>query len=210
MKENKFKNYIIFWLSQSVSQLGSSMTSFALIIWAYKQTNSAMSVSLMTFFSYLPYIIVSVFAGAYIDTHKKKSIMLVSDCLAAVCSFGVLILLLLGELEIWHIYIVNAIIGFMNSFQSPAQTVVVGIMVPKEKYAKASGMNSFSNSLLSVVSPMLATFILSIVGLKGVILIDLMSFLFAFVVLLFVIKIPEANLKKKTKIIIYSTGAKKA
>lgn len=199
MKEDKFKNYIIFWLSQSVSQLGSSMTSFALIIWAYKQTNSAMSVSLMTFFSYLPYIIVSVFAGAYIDTHKKKSIMLVSDCLAAICSFGVLILLGMGELKIWHIYIVNAMLGFMNSFQSPAQTVAVGIMVPKEKYAKASGMNSFSNSLLSVVSPMLATFILSIVGIKGVILIDLMSFLFAFLILLLAIKIPETNLKKKDK-----------
>lgn len=199
MKENKFKNYIIFWLSQSVSQLGSSMTSFALIIWAYKQTNSAMSVSLMTFFSYLPYIIVSVFAGVYIDTHKKKSIMLVSDCLAAICSVSVLILLLMGELKIWHIYIVNGMIGFMNSFQSPAQTVAVGIMVPKEKYAKASGMNSFSNSLLSVVSPMLATFILSFVGLKGVIVIDLISFLFAFVILFVVIQIPEVNLKKKDK-----------
>ena len=74
MKDNKFRNFIIFWLSQSVSQLGSSMTGFALSIWAYKQTSSAMSVSLMTFFSYVPYIIVSVFAGAFIDTHKKKTL----------------------------------------------------------------------------------------------------------------------------------------
>ena len=51
MKNNKFRNFILFWLSQSVSELGSSMTAFALIIWAYTKTNSAMAVSFMTFFS---------------------------------------------------------------------------------------------------------------------------------------------------------------
>lgn len=197
MKENKFRNFILFWLSQSVSQLGSSMTSFTLIIWAYKQTSSAMSVSLMTFFSYLPYIVVSVFAGAFIDTHKKKKIMLWSDSIAAMCSMIVWILLFIGKLEIRNIYIANSINGFMNAFQSPASTVAVGIMVPKDKYAKASGMNSFSSSLLTVVTPMLAACISSFWGLQGVIIIDLVTFVFAFVVLLFFIHIPE-QLKKKT------------
>lgn len=191
MKDNKFRNFILFGLSQSVSELGSSMTSFALIIWAYKQTNSAMSVSLMTFFSYLPYIIVSVFTGAFIDTHKKKKIMLGSDTIAAMCSMTVWILLFTGKLEIWYIYIVNSINGFMNAFQSPALTVAVGIMVPKDKYAKASGMNSFTNSVLTIVTPMLAAFISSFWGLQSVILIDLATFVFAFVVLLFCICILE-------------------
>lgn len=191
MKDNNFRDFIVFWLSQSVSQLGSSMTSFALIIWAYKQTGSAMSVSLMTFFSYLPYIIVSIFAGAFIDTHKKKKIMLWSDTIAALCSMTVWILLFTGKLEIWYIYVVNSINGFMNAFQSPASTVAVGIMVPKDKYTKASGMNSFTNSLLTVVTPMLAVFISSFAGLQGVILMDVVTFVFAFIVLLFFIPIPE-------------------
>jgi MFS family permease len=197
MKDNKFKSFVLFWLSQSVSQLGSSMTSFALIIWAYKQTNSAMSVSLMTFFSYLPYIIISIFAGAFIDTHKKKKIMLWSDTIAAICSMTVWILLFTGKLEISYIYIVNSINGFMNAFQSPASSVAVGIMVPKDKYAKASGMNSFTSSLLTVVTPMLAAFISSFGGLQAVIFIDLLTFAFAFVVLLLFIHIPE-QLKETT------------
>jgi DHA3 family macrolide efflux protein-like MFS transporter len=188
---NSFNNFIVFWLSQSISQLGSSMTSFALIIWAYKQTKSAMSVSLMTFFSYLPYIIVSVFAGTFIDNHKKKAIMLCSDSIAALCSMTVFLLLMTGNLEIWHIYIVNGIVGFMNAFQSPAEAVAVGIMVPKDKYTRASGMNSFSSSLLTVVTPMLAASISSFWGLKGVICIDLLTFIFAFLVLTFFIVIPE-------------------
>ena len=77
MKQN-FNKYIIFWLSQSVSQLGSAMTSFALILWAYTQNGSAMTVSLMSFFNYVPYIIVSLFAGTFVDNHSKK------DCYACI------------------------------------------------------------------------------------------------------------------------------
>lgn len=198
MKNKKLNDYIVFWLSQSVSQLGSSMTSFALIIWTYKQTNSVMTVSLLTFFTYLPYILFSIFAGAFVDNHKKKSIMLWTDSIACMCSIATLVLLYIGKLEIEYIYIVNAIIGLMNAFQSPASTVTFGILVPNEMYAKMSGMNSFSSSLITVATPMLAAFISSFWGLNGVFLIDLITFLFSFVVLLFFIKIPEHNLNTKS------------
>ncbi len=46
MEERSFKKYIILWLSQGISGLGSSMTGFALVLWAYGQSHSAMSVSL--------------------------------------------------------------------------------------------------------------------------------------------------------------------
>ena len=56
---NSLKKYIILWISQSVSQLGSSMTAFALVLWAYAQSHSALSVSVMSFCEYVPYIVVS-------------------------------------------------------------------------------------------------------------------------------------------------------
>ena len=74
--EQKFKKYVILWLSQSISGLGSSMTGFALVLWAYQQSGSAMSVSLMSFCNYVPYILLSLFVGEFIDRHKKKTIML--------------------------------------------------------------------------------------------------------------------------------------
>lgn len=192
MKEKNNKNYILFWFSQSGSQLGSAMTGFALVIWAYEQTNSAMAVSLLTFFSYLPYILVSVFAGAFVDTHKKKSIMLWSDTISVLCSFFVLMIYMVGKLQVWHIYIVNTITGFMNAFQSPASTVAIGLLVPKEKYSKVSGLNSFSSSLIMVATPMLAASISSFLGLGGILFIDIATFCFAFVILLVFIYIPEA------------------
>lgn len=89
--ENSFKKYLLFWFGGSVSQLGSAMTSFALILWTYTQTKSAMAVSLMSFCNYLPYILVSLFAGGFVDRHRKKTIMLAADSIAAACSFFVLL-----------------------------------------------------------------------------------------------------------------------
>lgn len=186
-----FKRYIIFWLSQALSQLGSSMTGFALILWAYTQNGSAMTVSLMSFFNYVPYIIVSLFAGTFVDRHSKKKIMLVSDSMAAVCSVAILVLTLHGGLQIWHIYLVNFIIGFMNSFQGPASSVAIGKIVPKEKLAQVSGMNSFSGNLVAVLSPVLAASLFAFGGLRIILIIDLASFLFAFCILLFVLQIPD-------------------
>ena len=194
-----FKKYIIFWLSQAVSQLGSSMTSFALILWAYTMEGSAMMVSLMSFFNYVPFIIVSLFAGAFVDRHSKKKIMLISDTIAAVCSLFILMLTTGGGLQIWHIYVVNFIIGFMNSFQNPASAVAMGKIVPKEKLAQVSGMNSFSGNLITVISPVLSASIFAFGGLKFILLIDLLSFIFAFCILLFVIKIPEDLPKQSGK-----------
>ncbi|MCM1252824.1 MAG: MFS transporter [Clostridium sp.] len=195
-----FKKYIIFWLSQSVSQLGSAMTGFALILWAYTQNHSALTVSLMSFCSYVPYIIVSLFAGTFVDNHNKKKIMLAADTGAALASVCVLLLYLTGGLRIGHIYLVNCIIGFMNAFQSPASSVAIGRIVPKNKLANVSGMNSFSANLTSVLTPVLAAFLFALDGLRLILIIDFASFLFAFFVLLFLISIPETE----------KTNAKKA
>lgn len=197
MNDN-FKRYLVFWLSQALSQLGSSMTSFALILWAYTQKETAMTVSLMTFFNYMPYIIVSLFAGTFVDNHSKKKIMLVSDSTAAICSVSMLLLSIRSELQIWNIYLVNFIIGFMNAFQGPASAVAIGKVVPKEKLEQVSGMNSFSGNLVAVLAPVFAASLFAWGGLNPILVIDLMSFIFAFLVLILVLKIPE-DISQKAK-----------
>lgn len=186
-----YKSFILFWLSQCISQLGSAMTGFALILWTYEQSRSAMSVSLMSFCSYVPYILVSLFAGAFVDRHSKKSIMLISDSIAAICTLTVLALTVSGKLSVWSIYVVNSVIGFMNAFQQPAAAVAIGKMVPKEKLSNVSGMNSFSSNLVTVLNPVIAAFVYSFGGLKIILLIDILSFLCAFFVLLFAVHISE-------------------
>ena len=167
------------------------MTGFALVLWAYGQNHSAMSVSLISFCNYVPYIFVSLFVGDFIDKHKKKSIMLVSDSIAAAGSLIILAFLLTGRLASLTIYIVNVVIGITNAFQQPASAVATGRLVPEEKISNMSGMNSFSSNLIVVFSPMLASSLFAVGGLPLILTIDLASFAIAFSVLLFFIKIPE-------------------
>lgn len=188
---NNFKKYIVLWLSQSVSGLGSSMTGFALVLWSFEKTHSAMSVSLMSFCNYVPYILVSMFVGTFIDRHKKKTIMLISDSIAAMGSVAVLLLLLTNQLSIWNIYVINAVIGITTAFQQPASAVATGKLVSKDKLSNVSGMNSFSTNLIVVFSPMLAATLFAMGGLKLILLFDLVSFALAFCVLLFIIHIPD-------------------
>ncbi len=191
MENQSFKKYVILWLSQCVSQLGSSMTAFALVLWAYEQSRSALSVSVMSFCKYVPYILLSIVVGTFIDRHKKKTIMLVSDTVAAVGSLTVLLLMISGHLSVWHIYIVNAVVGITNAFQEPASAVAVGKLVPKDKISNVSGMNSFSSNLVVIFSPMLASVLFAVGGLPLILLVDLVSFAIAFCVLLFFIYIPD-------------------
>ncbi len=194
------KKYIIFWLSQSVSQLGSAMTSFALILWTYTINHSALTVSLMSFCNYVPYIIVSLFAGTFVDRHNKKRIMLLTDSVAAGCSVIVLLLVVWNELQMWHIYLVNGVIGVMNAFQTPASSVAIGRIVPEDKLANVSGMNSFSSNLTTVLTPVIASFLFAVSGLKVILLIDLGSFVVAFFILLFLIPIPEREIEEENRV----------
>ncbi|MBP1560469.1 MAG: MFS transporter [Oscillospiraceae bacterium] len=189
----ELKAFIILWLTQSFSSLGSSMTNFALVIWLYQRSGSALTTSLLTVCSYAPYVIMSIFAGAISDKWNKKAVMLVCDSFAALCTVATLILLKAGALEVWHLYILNALNGLMNSVQSPASDVAATFLTPEKHYQKTSGMRSFSNSLVSILTPVFAAAVISFAGIEAVIAFDLITFFTAFLVLLFFIRIPEAK-----------------
>lgn len=101
MKKKKKANFLVFWIGQSVSQLGSATTSFALTIWVFEQSQSAMAVSLIILCSYLPYILVSILSGGIVDKFSKKTILIASDTIAAICTIGIAISMYAGTLSVW-------------------------------------------------------------------------------------------------------------
>lgn len=192
-------DFFILWLTQSFSSLGSAMTNFALIIWSYQQYGSALQTALLAICSYIPYVLMSIFAGALSDRWNKKICMLFCDSFAAGCSVLVLVLLQMGKLELWHLYFLNALNGLMNTVQQPAADVTISLLTPQKHYQRVSGMRSFSSSLVSIITPMLATAFLAMFSIQAVIAFDLFSFGVAFVALMFFVKIPELKREKEAK-----------
>lgn len=203
MKNKKYelKDFLILWSTQSLSQLGSSITTFALTLWLYEKTGSSLSTAALTICSYLPYVIMSIFAGALTDRFDKKKTMLVCDVLAAVGTLIIFILYRTDQLVIWHLYAVNAVSGLMNTVQQPASEVAMTLITPKDKYQRTSGLRSLSRSLISMLHPLIATALYSLVGLTGVIAVDLGSFAVAFIALLFFVKIPEIKSEAKENVL---------
>lgn len=201
----EMRGYLALWLTQTVSGLGSAMTSYALVIWSYTQQGSALATALLMVCSYTPYVLCSVFAGALTDRWNKKKIMLWCDALAAVCTVAVLALLKMGALRVWHLYIVNAVSGLMNTVQQPASEVATTTMLPPKYYQKVGSLRYLSSSLQSILTPILATAVLGLWGMDAVIALDLGSFLIAFLVLLCFISIPEAPAAGRKESVLKST-----
>ncbi|MCL1822721.1 MAG: MFS transporter [Oscillospiraceae bacterium] len=185
------RNFLILWSSQSVSNLGTSMTSFALIAWVYSQTGTALSITLLTVCTLTPSVLFSFIAGTLADRLDKKRIMLLSDLLAAVGTAVVMILFFINNLQIRHVYIINFLLSFMNAFQAPASYAATTLLVPKEQYVRASGFNAFSGSVVTILAPALGGLIFTFGGLQTVLIIDLAAFAVAFSILLVFIKIPK-------------------
>lgn len=185
------KNFILLWSTQSLSQLGSSMTSFALSIWIYEKTGSALQSAGLLVSNYAPYVLVSIFAGALSDKWNKKKTMLICDLIAAFGTIVTLILIMNNLLEPWHMYVINAVNGLMNTFQQPAFEVAMSVITPKQYYHKTSGMRTFSRSLITILNPLLSTSIYSFFGIKIVCIIDLITFAIAFLTLLLFVNIKE-------------------
>ncbi len=188
----EMKSFLLLWLGQSVSMLGSSMTSYALILWVYGRTGTASSIALLSFFTYLPSILFCFFAGTLADRWDKKRLMLAADSVAALGTLTVLILHGMNALQVGHLYAVNFVISLMNAFQNPAANVVVSLLTPREQYARANGLQSLSNSAVTLLTPALATALSAFGGLRTVLIVDLATFAFAFLTLALLIPVPKA------------------
>lgn len=204
--KNGLRDFYILWSTQSISQLGSSITAFALTLWLYEQTGSSLGTAMLTVCSYAPYVIMSIFAGALTDRFDKKKTMLVCDLLAVMCTVSIFILYRANALRIWHLYALNAFSGLMNTVQQPASEVAMTLIIPEMYYQKTSGLRSLSRSLVSILNPLIAASLYSFVGLTGVIAADVLSFAAAFAALVFFIDIPESKRDTEENVLALAKG----
>jgi DHA3 family macrolide efflux protein-like MFS transporter len=182
-----FSAFLIVWIGQVVSLVGTGVTRFAFTIWAWQITGTATALALVGFFSFTPAILISPIAGALIDRWDRRRAMMLSDFAAVTSTLVVLLLYSSGLLEVWHLYITGAVTGFFSAFQFPAYSATVTLMVSKEQYGRASGLLSIAEFGSSIVSPIIAAIALSIIGIGGILVIDIMTFCVALLTLLLVV-----------------------
>jgi len=182
--------FSLVWVGQFVSIIGSSMTRFGLTIWAWEATGRATALALVGLFSLIPMIVVSPFAGTFVDRWSRKKVMICGDLVAGLSTLFLLLMFALGELEIWHIYLVAVIAGAGEAFQNPAYMAAISTMIPQKHYGRAQGMVGMVGSATGIVAPVMAGALIGFIGVDGIMMIDLATFLFA-VAMLILVSIPR-------------------
>jgi DHA3 family macrolide efflux protein-like MFS transporter len=181
--------FLLLWLGQVVSTVGSSLTGFVLGVWVYQLTGSATQFALIAACAVLPGILLSPVAGAIVDRHDRRHVMILADVGAAL-STGVLALLYVGGmLDVWHIWVATFITACCNAFQNPAYSASLVLLVPKKHLGRANGLVQTGHAM-SIIAPVVAAGLVASIGIPGVIAIDLGTFLFA-MLLLALIRIPR-------------------
>jgi len=186
--------FIIIWLGQFVSTIGSQMTFFAITIWAWEKTGSATALALVSFFFFAPSILTSLLAGTIVDRVNRKVLMIISDTVTALATLAILLIYLSNTLQIWHLYIIAAVISPFNQIQQLSYQVSITTLVPKHHYTRASSMGSILSYGSSIIAPALAGSLYPMIGLVGIILIDLVTFVVA-IATLAIVPIPQPKTK---------------
>jgi DHA3 family macrolide efflux protein-like MFS transporter len=178
--------FSLVWFGQVISLTGSSMTLFGLTIWAFQLTGQATALALVAFFGFAPAVLVSPIAGVLVDRWNRKLVMMLSDLGAGAATIVVFILYATGSLQLWHLYAAAAFSGVFQSFQFPAYSAAISMMLPRSQYARAQGMITLADSGSGILAPILAGALLGVIGLAGIMIIDIVTFTFAIGALLLV------------------------
>ncbi|MES2787282.1 MAG: MFS transporter [Pseudomonadota bacterium] len=172
------------WLSQLISVTGSSLTGFAAGVWVFQQTGSVLDYALLVACAAAPALVVAPWAGAWVDRMDRRWVMIAARSGAAVCTATIGLLLWLVRLEIWQVLPLYALAVICEAFQRPAFLAAVTTVLPKERLARASGMTQLGYAIPLLIAPLLAAVLLGMIGLGGVIALDLTCFAISTVMLL--------------------------
>lgn len=186
----KYRTFLVVWVGQLVSGVGSSIASFALAFWVYEQTGSTTQLAMVILLARLPALLITPFAGAIVDRWPRRRVMMLSDTGASAGTVVIVALLLFDSLEIWHLYFALGISGAFGSFQFPAYSAATTLLVPKRHHGRAAGLVQLAGSAGIILGPILGAVILVAGGLTTVFALDLATFLLA-VAILALVRFPE-------------------
>lgn len=196
--EKNLNKFFIMWTGQTGSVIGSQITSFAMGVWIFEQTGSALLFGMAVALGMLPGIFLAPVAGVWVDRLNRRTVMLISDIGDALFAAAMVALLFYDALAVWHVYIIVVASSILATFQQLAYMTAVAQLVPEEKLGNVNGLVQLSSHGAAVFVPLMSTALYAAIGLKGIIIIDFVTFAFAIITLLF-IKIPDLPREEEEK-----------
>ena len=188
----------VVWAGQVASLFGSNLAGFVLGVWVYQQTKSVTAFSLISLFTVLPEIALLPVAGIIVDKFDRRRVMLIGVLGSGLCGVVLAALAVMGQLQLWHIYLMLMISSAFESVQFPALSASITLLVSRDNLSRANGMVSLGTSIAMVAAPVLAGVFFQALGLTRVLLINVAAYAFA-VLTLCVVRIAQPDQSARTR-----------
>jgi MFS family permease len=174
----RHRNYRLFFGGQSLSLIGTWMTQVASSWLVYRLTNSALLLGLVSFSGQLPALLLTPFAGVWVDRWDRRTVLKVTQVLAMLESFALALLVFSGHVNIWYILGLTMFQGVVNAFDIPArQTFVVEMLEDRADLPNAIALNSSMMNGARLIGPSIAGAVIAIAGEGYCFLIDGISYI---------------------------------
>lgn len=187
---HNLRTFYTLILSQTFSLIGSRISGLAVGMWVFGQTGNATPLALVAFFNTLPSVLAATFSGMLADRWNRRYVMALADAGQAVGTILLLISFSSGSFQLSHLYVVTFIQSIFGVFQGPAFQASVTLLVPDDQRDRANAIQQITSPAAGIIAPAIAGVVYTLVGITGAIMIDLLTFVVAFVVVLFM-KIPQ-------------------
>mgnify|MGYP000849562429 CR=1 FL=1 len=172
-KNKLFHKFLLLWTGEFISAIGSGLTSFGLGIYVFQVTGKASATALVTLLAFLPSLLLSTVAGVLADRYDRRLLMILGDSLSITGLAFILICIMQGGAEVWHICIGVTISSVFSSLIEPAYKATVTDLLSEEQYTKASGLVQITGSAKYLISPVAAGFLLTMSDIRLLLIIDI-------------------------------------
>lgn len=196
-EERSFRPFFIIWVGQLIAITGTEILGFSMSVWVYQTSGSVTQFTLLILCNLLPRIFLSPVVGVLVDRWNRKWIMVAGNSLVVLVSFTLYLLVSNDVLVVSHLYILSIFASSFLAFQGPALKASISTLVPPKHFSRAAGITQMASGTSVIIAPSVAGVLLGVIGLQGIVLINIGTLLFSVTALLFV-RIPSPEKKHVT------------
>lgn len=198
MRIFKNKNYILLWLGQSISKLGTSVYDIALMWYIYKKTGSSIALGLSVLCFTVPTVLIAPLAGVFADRLNKKKIIINTDILNGIIMLIFSWFIFTDTYPIYILYIFMILSSVVTEIFNPAISSAIPIIVEEEDLKDANTLNQITSQIINILGPALSGILISFINMAMLFSLNGLSFLICAVIESF-IKIPKISIAKIEK-----------
>ena len=196
----KNRNFLLLWAGQTISLIGDNLYYLALMWWVLEKTGSTAAMATVAICSAIPSVILGPIAGTYADRIDRKKLLISMDFGRAILIATPAVLLWLGALQVWHIFIIAILLSTMSTFFNPTLSAFIPQIVKTENLTRANSLTQLSFSFSGILGPSLAGVLVAFIGTPSVMMLDAMSFFVSgTAILLILVKKVEVIASEKRK-----------